>query len=273
MLFEKISLAEKYPDCSLTLYVHEESSKPRPAIVVCTGGGYRFLSVREAQPIADFYYNEGMNVYLLRYSVAPYATNYRPLIQVALAIKYVRENAAAHNTAPNKIIACGFSAGGHLAASAGILWNIPEVRDALGITDGSAPEGINRPDGVILSYPVILAGENTHQGSIRNLAGKENYTEEDIQKFSLDLNVDSTSAPMFVWHTATDTCVPIHSTVAISSAYAKAKIPFEMHIYPNGPHGLSLADERTWEGGEHLVNPHAATWAPLSLMWIKDMFK
>ena len=66
MLFEKISLAEKYPDCSLTLYVHEESSKPRPAIVVCTGGGYRFLSVREAQPIADFYYNEGMNVYLLR---------------------------------------------------------------------------------------------------------------------------------------------------------------------------------------------------------------
>ena len=243
MIFETVSLCEKYPDCSLTSYVHEEASEPRPAIVVCPGGGYRFLSVRESQPITEFYYNEGMNVYLLRYSVAPYATNYRPLIQAAMAVKFVREHASEHNTAPDKIITCGFSAGGHLAASSGILWNIPEVRDAIGVSNGSAPEGINRPDGIILSYPVILAGKNTHQGSIINLSGKENYGEEEIKKFSLDLNVDATSSPMFIWHTVTDTCVPIHSAIAITNAYAKNNIPFEAHLYPKGPHGLSLCTD------------------------------
>lgn len=272
MIFETVSLCEKYPDCSLTLYVHEEASEPRPAIVVCPGGGYLFVSVRESQPIAEFYYNRGMNVYLLRYSVAPYATNYRPLIQAALAVKFAREHATEHNTAPNRIITCGFSAGGHLAASAGILWNIPEVRDAVGVTDGSAPEGINRPDGMILSYPVILAGENTHQGSIINLSGKENYDQSDIEKFSLDLHVDKTSCPMFIWHTVTDTCVPIHSSIALINAYTNIGLPFEAHLYPNGPHGLSLATAETWEGGADLINPHVATWAEMSVMWVKDTF-
>ena len=271
MLFEKISLAEKYPDCSLTLYVHEESSEPRPAIVVCTGGGYRFLSVREAQPIADFYYNEGMNVYLLRYSVAPYATNYRPLIQIALAIKYVRENAAAHNTAPNKIIACGFSAGGHLAASAGILWNIPEVRDAIGVTDGSAPEGINRPDGIILCYAVITAGEYTHRKSIYNIAGREDYDEHDVERFSLERHVDESTPPMFIWHTLGDKGVHIKNPLQLIDAYAEKGIPFEAHIYPNGPHGMALCNTVTWEGKPEKLSEHNGTWKDLSVMWINEL--
>lgn len=272
MLFKTIALSDKYPDCTLTLMVHDEDSSPRPAVVVCPGGGYRFLSLREAQPIAEYYYNAGMNAYILRYSVAPLATHYRPIIQAALAVKFVRQNAAEHNTAPDKIVTCGFSAGGHLAASAGILWNIPEVREAVGVTCGSAPEGINRPNGMILSYPVILAGKNTHQGSICNLSGKENYDQSDIEKFSLDLRVDKTAPPMFIWHTVTDTTVPIHSAVAIVNAYVNNGLSFEAHIYPNGPHGLSLCNEITWEGAHNNLNPHAETWAELSLMWMKDIF-
>lgn len=268
MIFNTVDLNDKY-HATLTLYVHEEGASPRPAVIVCPGGGYRFLSVREAQPIAEYYYNAGMNAYILRYSVAPHATNYTPLIQAALAVKFVREHAEEHNSDPDKIVTCGFSAGGHLAASAGILWNIPEVRKSL----GDAPEGINRPNGMILSYPVILAGEKTHQGSIRNLAGRENYDQSDIEKFSLDLRVDPTAPPMFIWHTVTDGAVPIHSTVALVNAYVKNNLPFEAHIYPKGPHGLSLCDEQTWEGNHDFINPHAATWAGLSLLWIKDVLK
>ena len=273
MLFKTVSFGEKYPNSNLTFYVHEEDSSPRPAIVVCPGGGYRFLSVREAQPIAEFFYNNGMNVYLLRYSVAPYASEYRPLIEAALSIKLIRELAKEHNTDPEKIITCGFSAGGHLAASAGILWNIPEVRDAVGVTDGTSPEGINRPNGMILSYPVITAGKYAHRGSIDNLMGRGGYALEEADKFSLELSVNETTPPMFIWHTVTDTCVPVQNSTMLINTYIENKLSFEAHIYPYGHHGLSLADERTWEGNPDSVNPHVATWAELSLMWIKDVFK
>ncbi len=267
-----INISEKYPEVILKTYVHSSDSAPRPAVVVCPGGGYSFVSQREAEPIAEFYYSHGMNAYILYYSVGEKAQNYQPLIQVATAIKYVRENAPEHNTDPHKIVTCGFSAGGHLAASAGILWNISPVRDALGITDGKSPEGINRPDGMILSYPVISAGEHAHRGSIQMLAGKKDYSEEDIAKYSLELNVDSTTPPMFIWHTVADDCVPVRNTTLLVNAYLDNGLPFEAHLYPKGGHGLSLASPVTAEGRPWSINPHIATWAELSIMWINDMF-
>lgn len=275
MLYEKILLSEAHPDCVLTTFVHEESSEPRKAVIVCPGGGYRFLSVRESFPIAEFFYNNGINAYILEYSVESAAKDLAPLIQVALAVKYVRENAEAHNTDPHKIVTCGFSAGGHVAASAGVLWNLPEVRDAMGITSGACPEGINRPDGMILSYPVITAGKYAHQGSISRVAGKAfaDLTDDDIRRFSLECNVDPTTPPMFIWHTYTDNCVPVQNSVFMINAYLENNIKFEAHIYPQGPHGLSLANKVTWEGHDDKENPHVETWACLAVMWLEDMFK
>jgi len=273
MKFDIIHPDEQHPDCSLSLFVHDEESSPRPAVVICPGGGYHFNSVREAEPIALFYYNAGMNAYLLRYSIAPKAKDYLPLKEIALSIKYIRENAVSHNTAPNKIVTCGFSAGGHLAASAGILWDIPVIRDTVGITDGSAPEGINRPDGMILSYPVITAGEHAHRGSINNLMGTSEYDLSEANKFSLELHVNKSTPPMFIWHTVTDTCVPVQNTTMLINKYIENGLSFEAHLYPNGHHGLSLANAMVAEGNEAGIDPHVATWADLSVMWIKDMFK
>ncbi len=273
MKLDIIQLFEAHPEVILKSYVHTSNSDPRPAVVVCPGGGYSFVSQREAEPVAEFYYSNGMNAYIIYYSVEQNAQNYLPLIEVASVIKYVREHAEEHNTAPDKIVTCGFSAGGHLAASAGILWNIPEVRTALGVESGDAPEGINRPNGMILSYPVISAGEYAHRGSIGNLSGREDYTEEDIHKYSLELRVDDTTPPMFIWHTVTDTCVPIRNTTLLMNAYLEHGISFESHIYPKGGHGMSLANWVTAEGRPWSVDPHVATWADLSVMWIRDMFK
>ncbi len=274
MLNEKIALDSKYPNATLSLFVHEEHSDPRPAIIVCPGGAYMSLAEREADPIARYFYDEGFNTYVLRYSIAPAPMRYNPLIEVSLAIKFVRENAAAHNTHTEKIITCGFSAGGHLAASAGILWNIPEVRDALGINDCKTPEGINRPNGMILSYPVITAGKYyPNNFSIQNLSESKQYSNEDAERFSLELHVDSTTPPMFIWHTASDNGVPVKNAMLLVDAYIENSLSFEAHIYPFGPHGLSLATEETCDNRSDWIDPHAATWAGLAVMWAKDIFK
>ena len=274
MISEIIRLNESYPNATLTTFVHEEASEPRTAVIVCPGGAYFSLSEREADPIANFYYKNGCNAYVLRYSISPAPMRYIPLIELSFAIKLVRESASLHNTDPDKILTCGFSAGGHLAASGGILWNTPEVRDALKAADGSAPEGINRPNGMILSYPVITAGEYyPNNFSIQNLSEHRPYTEDDIERFSLERHVDATTPPMFIWHTAADTGVPVKNAMLLVDAYVENGLSFEAHIYPFGPHGLSLATEETFDNNPDWIDPHAATWTSLSLMWIKDTFK
>ena len=268
MIYNTVNLSEKYPECTLTLYIHEEASDPRPMIVVCPGGGYRFLSGREAAPIAEYYYNAGFNAAILRYSIAPKATDYAPQIEVGLAIKYAREHADELNIAANKILTCGFSAGGHLAASAGILWDTPEVLAAM----GDDPVGISKPDGMILSYPVISAGKWAHRGSIANLLGKPDYTEEEGEKFSLEKHVNPNTPPMFIWHTVTDTCVPVRNATLLIDAYLENGLSFEAHIYPKGPHGLALANEITWEGNPDMRDAHVASWIGLSVDWVKAFF-
>ncbi len=272
MLFYTVKLNKNFSNATLTAFVHESASQARPAVIVCPGGGYGGLSDREAEPIAEYYYKAGMNAYVLRYSVAPDAHSSRPLIEAATAIKYVREKAKEHNTAPEKIIICGFSAGGHLAASSGILWDAPEVKEALGIDKNPELEGVNRPNGMILSYPVITMGEYTHKGSAENLAGTPDYDEAHVEKFSLERHVDKTTPPMFIWHTVTDSAVNVRNSIMLVNAYVENGLDFEAHIYPYGPHGLSLANTKTFEGNPDYINFHVATWIDLSVMWIKDVF-
>ena len=269
MIFDTFNLCEKFPEATLTLYIHEEPSDPRPMIVVCPGGGYRFLSGREASPIAEYYYNAGFNACVLRYSIGPNAVDYAPMIEVGLAIKYVREHASEHNTDPDKVVTCGFSAGGHLAASAGILWDVPEVLSNM----GDAPLGISCPNGMILSYPVITSGPETHRGSIANLCGNTDYSVEEGERFSLDLHVKPTTPTMFIWHTCGDRGVHLHNATKLMEAYIQNGIAFEAHIYPVGPHGMSLANEITWEGNREMIDPHVATWAALSVDWVKNVLK
>ena len=187
-----------------------------------------------------------------------------------MTIKHIRENAQKYSVDPDKIVILGFSAGGHLAGSAGILWNIPEVRDAIGVTSGLCPEGINRPNGLILCYAVITAGEYTHRKSIYNIAGREDYDENDVERFSLERHVDENTPPMFIWHTLGDKGVHIKNPLQLIDAYAEKGIPFEAHIYPSGPHGMALCNKVTWEGKPENLSEHNGTWKDLSIMWINE---
>ena len=269
MINKIINLCPDKPHVTLTSYVHEDTSTPRTTVLVCPGGGYWMTCADyEGEYIAEYYYEAGFNAFVLIYSTAEnnQITNLDPLAEVGLAVKYLRENASVYGVDPNKIATCGFSAGGHLAGSAGILWNIPEVKAAM----GNAPEGINRPNAMILSYPVITAGKQAHRGSFENLTGIKGYGEDVENKFSLEKNVEPTTPPVFIWHTFNDSCVPVENSILLLAACAANKVPCEAHIYPNGPHGMGLAVNRE---SDTLNDPHVATWADLSAMWLKDIFK
>ena len=275
MIYEKIALWDREPEATLTSYVVDSTKElkltPRRTVIVFPGGGYHFLSDREAEPIAFRFMAAGYNTFILRYTLGKTgASEWKPLIEAALAVKYVRENAEKYNTDPDHIFVCGFSAGGHLAASAGILWNLPEVRDAIGVTSGECPEGINRPTGMILSYPVITGGPKAHKGSIKNLAGHDELTDEDIEKFSLERHVDETASPAFIWHTFSDTCVPVENSIMLQAALAEKKVPFECHIYPAGPHGGALCNEFTFAANQSQLQPHNEGWIDLAINWIRD---
>ncbi|MBE6702638.1 MAG: alpha/beta hydrolase [Ruminococcaceae bacterium] len=269
MIYQTIALGHQ--DATLTPICVSNTAElkltPRQAVIVCPGGGYGALSDREAEPIATQFLAAGFATFILRYSVGEGAKDYAPLKQVALAIKHVREHAPEYHIDPDRIFTCGFSAGGHLAASAGVLWNSPVLAD---IQKG-APEGINRPNGMILCYPVITAGEWAHKGSIHRLCGTKTPTKEEENRFSLELHVNETTPPAFIWHTFNDNCVPVQNALLMAEAMTAAKVPFELHIFPNGPHGLALCNEQTAKGSENLLNPHCACWVELAIKWAKEL--
>ncbi len=276
MIYQTINLFEEFSDATLTTYVCDLSANkgvpPRPAVVICPGGGYVNLTPREGEPIARKYLSAGFNAFVLSYSTDEKAANYKPLIEVAKAIQYVREHAEEHHSDPDRVFVCGFSAGGHLAASAGVLWNHPAVREALGIDEGRAPEGINRPNGMILCYPVITSGPYAHLSSFKRLCGNREPSAEEMRPFSLELHIDDTTPPAFIWHTCADTGVPVQNSMLFASALIEKGHRPELHIFPDGPHGLSLGTVDTCYGKDILIVPHITPWADLSIAWVNDLF-
>ena len=184
------------------------------------------------------------------------------LLEASAALVYIRRNSEKYHVKPDCICICGFSAGGHLAASLGTLWNESVVTERLGIEFGE-----NRPDGLILGYPVITSGEFAHQGSFKALLG-ETPDKELLYKCSLENSVGDHTPPAFIWHTLTDVGVPVENSFLFTKAMKKANIPFELHIFPDGPHGLSLGTRETQSINSNMINPHINSWIGLCERWI-----
>jgi len=234
----------------------------RPAVLVLPGGGYAFTSDREAAPIALKFTAEGMTTFTLRYSIAPdrYPTQ---LLQAAATIAYMREHAAEYYIDPDRIYVIGFSAGGHLCASTGILWKEPVIKEVLGVDNIQC-----RPTAMIPCYPVITSGEHAHRGSFENLLGPD-ASQEMIDSMSLETRVDADTCPAFIWHTFTDATVPVENALLLAQALRKNNVPFELHIYPAGPHGASLCNELTASGNPAYIIPQAQGWVEQCINWIK----
>ncbi len=269
MLHERIYLDPADDRVYIDTYVADNRTLLRDAMLVIPGGGYsNICTEREGEPTAVSFMAKGYNCFVLNYRVdkVPYPAQ---LIDASRAILHIRENAEKYCIDKNRVFAVGFSAGGHLAGSLAVLHNDPEVLSTLGISEGD-----NRPDGVVLGYPVVSAMYPTHHGSFINLMGGKEFQEitgEEKENLSLEFHVTEKSAPAFIWHTAEDTVVPPFGSLTLASAYVKAGVPVTLRLYPYGRHGLSLSNKITAEGQEHLCQPIAEHWIDESVEFLNTL--
>ncbi len=238
-----------------------DQKRLRPAVIICPGGGYCFTSDREAEPVALQMIANGISAFVLRYHVAP-AKYPTALFDLCESIKYIREHAKEWSIDPNKIFTIGFSAGGHLACCHALFWAHDWLSEKLKTT-----KEMIRPNGCILSYPVITSGEYAHKDSFIQLLG--NQYEELKDDLSLEKRVNDQTPPMFLWHTYTDSTVPVENSLLLVMALRKHSIPTEFHMYPVGEHGLTLATKETMLADGTGYQPECAGWIDLAIAWLK----
>lgn len=251
--FDKNIKNEQNEGINIIRFYGVKSDKKLPTVAIFPGGGYSFrCDDKEGTDIAAMFNKAGYNAAVVEYRVTPY---YYPaeLLDGQRAIKVLRYNADKLGIDENKILVCGFSAGGHLA---GITATMPDICNVYGDEIDKVSAKVN---GAILCYPVCSADESiSHIGSFRNLLGS-NIDKKD--KFSLENNVNKDTCPFFIWHTQEDDTVPVENSVRLASTLIKNGVPCELHIYPFGPHGEGLAPRF----------PHLTSWAKLSTDWIRDI--
>jgi acetyl esterase/lipase len=240
---------------ALRLYPAPQGKAVGTAVVVCPGGGYGALALdHEGRQIAEWLNARGIAAFVLRYRLGPRYHHPIELEDAQRALRYVRSKASAFGVAPDRIGIWGFSAGGHLASTAGTHFDGGDSNAADPIDRLSC-----RPDFMILAYPVIsFVTEYAHKGSYRNLLGNDPDPKL-MENLSNERQVTSQTPPTFLFHTNEDKGVPAENSVMFYLALRKAGVPAEIHIYERGRHGVGLAP----------VDPVLSTWAARLEDWLK----
>jgi acetyl esterase/lipase len=227
---------------SLTIYLADAAKRNGTAVVVCPGGGYRNLAMdHEGRQVAQFLNSIGISAFVLKYRLGPRYHHPIELGDAQRAIQIVRSRAREFNIAANRVGIMGFSAGGHLASTAGTHF-----------------DAATRPDFLILCYPVISFDEYAHAGSRQNLLG-ENPDPKLVESLSNYKQVTPQTPPTFLFHTDADTSVPAENSVLFYMALRKARVPAELHIFEKGAHGVGLAPK----------DPVLSMWPLLLNNWFK----
>jgi acetyl esterase/lipase len=242
---------------TLTAYLPAADRATGAAMVICPGGGYGGLANHEGEHYARFLNESGIAGFVLKYRLGSSGYRHPAMLQdAARAIRTVRARVAEWKLDPKRVGIMGSSAGGHLASTLLTHFDVvqPDAADAI---DGQS----SRPDLGILCYAVITMGQFTHQGSKNNLLGKEPLTEL-VRDLSNELQVTSNTPPCFIWHTWEDTAVPVENSLHFAEALRKAGVPFDLHIYQKGGHGLGLGT-RDWEPARR--HP----WTADCVFWLK----
>ncbi len=229
---------------------------PSSAVVVLPGGGYTHKAAHEAEPVARWLNTLGISAFVLDYRVAPYRHPI-PYLDARRAIQLVRSCASEWAIDPQRVGVLGFSAGGHLASTTGTHFDDP--LDPFYASDIAPDRFSSRPDAMILCYPVITFGEHRHQGCVDNLLGLQPQTAL-LDLLSNEKHVSDQTPPAFVWHTADDPSVPVQNSLLFAQSLAKHNVPFELHIFEHGRHGVGLADG----------DPYAGPWTELCARWLKN---
>lgn len=237
--------------------------RERPIIIICPGGGYNHISVREGEFLALQFMAMGYHAAVLRYSVAP-AVYPAQLSELAKAVFLIRKKAKEWHIQKDKVLIQGSSAGGHLAASFGCFWKSGLLSE---FAEGN--EELLRPNGLLLSYPVITSGEFAHRESFKMLLG--NRYEELLEKMSLENQVNKDTPKTFLWHTYEDNAVPMENSLLFAGALREQNIPVEFHLFPKGGHGLGLGNAMTCSAEGKELQPEVTTWISLAGAFIENL--
>lgn len=248
---------------TIAVYLPSKRNATGQAVVVCPGGGYGILAYDwEGTDVAKWLNAQGIAAVVLKYrlpdarsSVTPHLT---PLLDAQRAIRLVRHHAAQWNVRPDRVGIMGFSAGGHLASTAGTRFDTGKAASADPVERYSS-----RPDFMILVYPVITMSQSFgHKGSAVNLLGANPSTQL-AESYSTDLQVSPHTPPTFLVHATDDGGVPVENSLVFYQALVKAKVPAELHVYAYGGHGFGLA----------VGQGYLQTWTERCLDWLKALQK
>lgn len=278
MITERIGISE---EAYLDTYVIERSEyiqtgksntwqpQSRPAIIVCPGGGYRYIADSENEPVVFRYLAKGYSCFTLHYSINEESEYPNPLKELLLAIKYVRENAEKYWINPNAIVVCGFSAGAHLAALAATQYQLDYVMQIL-----KTDVFLHKPDAAILGYPItdIARLENDCPDRLKTW-GRMLYPYNKMANV-IDY-VSYKMCPTFIWHTRTDGIVPCSQSLELIEKMHLNGVDYEAHIFGKGYHGLSTNDVLSNYQGNIMngdIVPNVEKWVDMSSEWINYKF-
>lgn len=300
MLIKKFNLDNKRDNVDLTSYILEDSpellnGKKRPAIIICPGGAYINCSDREGESVALRFAAMGYHAFVLRYhvllddkedynSIFSDSINFKddtifptPMLDIANAFSIIHEHADDWLVDIDKLILCGFSAGGNNVTNYGVYWNKPIITNSFDIER-------TRPAAIIVGYPLTdyfvhqefvksqgKSGTRFFEISNRTFLGNENPTEEQFLSVSSAKLIDDSTPPMFIWTTTSDQLVNVNQSTILATALANKGIPFELHVFEDGPHGLSLATQATAPSIVE-VDDTVRIWIDLAEKWLSKRF-
>lgn len=238
---------------TLTPYLPDPANATGAAFIVCPGGGYAGLAPHEGEPVALWLRANGIASFVLKYRHSPKFAHPVPLGDAQRAIRTIRAHATEWKIDPTRIGILGFSAGGHLTASAGTHY------DAGNANSGDPIERVScRPDALVLVYPVITMGEKTHAGSKKNLLG-ENPDPKLVELMSNEKQVTNDTPPTFLIHGVNDTAVDSDNSTMFADALKRTGVPFEYHLFEDGPHGFGLGEKFQ----------HLKGWPAMCANWLR----
>lgn len=303
MKIENFNLYSQHNTATLTTYLINEDNElaaqgARSGVLILPGGGYFNCSDREGEPVALYFASLGYHAFVLKYSTydsgwntkgfpdldRPIRLNPRiahpaPVREVGLSMKILSEHAKEWHLDMSKIAICGFSAGAHNAAMYGVYWNEPLITDYVGV-----PAEQIRPAAILLGYTIsdCLFMKNDlktappdirkfFEASGQSFLGKRKFTNAELRDISPALLADEHFPPTFLWATAKDNLVSVQHTLLMAKALADHKVPFEVHIYEDGDHGLSLATQAT-AASQNMLNRRASGWTKEAAQWLEKRF-
>jgi acetyl esterase/lipase len=233
-----------------------DASAPCGAVVVLPGGGYTHRAFHEGEPVARTFNERGMHAFVVQYRVEPHP-RHAAFLDAARGIRLVRSRAVEWGVKPDHIAACGFSAGGHLTGLLGVHFDGG---------DSDAPDPVerfsSRPDALVLCYAWLSAKYLT----AKDISAPDGKAEDVLERISVERNVSPKTPPAFLWHTFEDSTVPVEHSLLMANALYENGVPFELHVYEKGRHGLGLAKDDPEKD-----DPHVATWADLCAQWLEGM--